>query len=200
MNTMFRNKWTSGEELFLGSMSCLNYRLSYYDGISNGNHFSPFELALSRTEVEALIDFSLISINPTTLQTTCNANLRTCIWNQTNDPTEKNGLEFVAATPESFSIYGCSYAWPDACSYTFTAGFEVQDGLLLPLAGWNSTNLTGVINCHDNYDDTGWGGAGYHQSDSECDKYPASYLGPGLWQDTNLCGPQVLRHTYFHGV
>ncbi len=88
MNTMFRNKWTSGEELSLGSMSCLNYRLSYYDGIDNGNHLSPFEWALSRTEVEALIDFSLISINPTTLQTTCNANLRTCIWNQTNDPTD----------------------------------------------------------------------------------------------------------------
>jgi len=34
----------------------------------------------------------------------------------------------------------------------------------------------------------GWGGAGYHQTlDTECDIYPASYLGPGLWLDTESC-------------
>ncbi len=188
MNTLFRNKWTSGEELFLGSMNCLVHRSSEGSAVIGYENASSYH-KLGLLDIETLAELSLIHIDATTLQTTCNANLRTCIWNQTNNPVEKNGLEFVAATtPESFSIYGCSYAWPDACNYTFTAGF-VQDGLPLPLAGWNSTSLTGVKNCHDNYDDTGWGGAGYHQSDSECDKYPASYLGPGLWLDTNLCGP-----------
>ena len=33
----------------------------------------------------------------------------------------------------------------------------------------------------------GWGGAGYHQIDDGCDIYPASYLGPGLWLDTEFC-------------
>ena len=33
----------------------------------------------------------------------------------------------------------------------------------------------------------GWGGAGYHRIDDACDVYPASYIGPGLWMDTNFC-------------
>ena len=34
----------------------------------------------------------------------------------------------------------------------------------------------------------GWGGAGYHKVDDNCNMYPASYLGPGLYLDTELCG------------
>jgi len=189
MNTMFRNKWTSGEELFLGSMYCLKHRS--YEGSAviayeKASSYSKFALPL---DIETLVDLSLIHMDATTLQTTSNANLRTCIWNQTNNPVEKNGLEFVAAHPPLNNLYGCSYAWPDASNYKITARFQVLGTLAFTLAGWNSTNLTSVTNCHDNFDDTGWGGAGYHQPDSECDKYPASYLGPGLWLDTNLCAP-----------
>ena len=35
----------------------------------------------------------------------------------------------------------------------------------------------------------GWGGAGYHLHDSGCQRYPASYLGPGLYFNPQLCGP-----------
>ena len=35
----------------------------------------------------------------------------------------------------------------------------------------------------------GWGGAGYHVHDKNCNRYPASYLGAGLYFKTELCGP-----------
>lgn len=42
----------------------------------------------------------------------------------------------------------------------------------------------------DAFDRPGWGGAGYHQKDNDCDKVPASYLGPGLYFDAAFCGPK----------
>ena len=35
----------------------------------------------------------------------------------------------------------------------------------------------------------GWGGAGYHVHAQQCKRWPASYLGPGLYFDTEFCGP-----------
>ena len=35
----------------------------------------------------------------------------------------------------------------------------------------------------------GWGGAGYVVHDQGCNRYPASYLGAGLYFNTELCGP-----------
>lgn len=35
----------------------------------------------------------------------------------------------------------------------------------------------------------GWGGAGYHVHDQGCNMWPASYLGAGLYFNTELCGP-----------
>ena len=35
----------------------------------------------------------------------------------------------------------------------------------------------------------GWGGAGYRTHDKKCNRYPASYLGAGLYFDLELCGP-----------
>lgn len=197
MNTMFRNGWTSGEDLFLGSMNCLNYRVNKNMEFKN-MEFADFQ------DLETVMSYSLLSINATNLQTNCNANLRTCIWNQTNDATAKDRQEFSVPPAGYSDLYRCRFAWPDSCEPTIIFNDEAGEAVqVLPytqvpfpamydagnIAGWNSTNLTGVTNCHSNYDDLGWGGAGYHQSDSECNKYPASYLGPGLWLDTNFCGP-----------
>ena len=38
-------------------------------------------------------------------------------------------------------------------------------------------------------DRPGWGGGGYHQKNKDCDKIPASYLGPGLFNVASFCGP-----------
>lgn len=193
---MFRNGWTSGEDLFLGSIECLNHRLNEtekmrnvtYDGAAAELNITP------NLTIYEYIDYSLLAIDATTLQTTCNANLRTCIWKQTIDANKKDGQEFsVYYTSGADEMYGCSYAWPDACGASIGNLIASGDNgtflLVEGIVGWNSTNLTGVENCHDEIWVVGWGGVGYQQSDSECDKYPASYLGPGLWQDTNLCGP-----------
>ena len=40
----------------------------------------------------------------------------------------------------------------------------------------------------------GWGGAGYHRTTEECDIYPASYIGPGLWLDTEFCNHYLPGH------
>ena len=83
MNTMFQNGWTSGKDLFLGSRDCLAVlrRHTFY------------------------IPYPSLSINDTTLEPSCTANLKTCYWNQSADPRLELGDEF-----EHWEIYYGSHA------------------------------------------------------------------------------------------
>lgn len=59
--------------------------------------------------------------------------------------------------------------------------------------------MTNVKDCHypgetTEAKDFGWGGVGYHETlGTKCLSYPASYLGPGLWNYTSFCVPQRAR-------
>ncbi|KAI9716465.1 MAG: hypothetical protein M1812_005360 [Candelaria pacifica] len=198
MNTMFSQQWTSGEELFLGARNCSWQIADAY-------------------QKKPLVSFddTKLFLDPLALKVGCNSNLRFCTWNQTNNPSKRDHLEF-----EYHQLQGCIYAWPDMCeqldpnlgsddsSYTLAAGI-----------GGPSTNITNVKDCHKlpdidlatfgpvidgyHYHDNswvnpvlgiseafGWGGVGYHRTTgTECYPWPASYLGPGLWLDTEFCEP-----------
>ena len=231
MNVLFGNGWTTGEELFLGSNDC---KTGWDQEISN----------------VASPTFSIAYNTTATLK--CFSNVRVCDWNQTNDISQKDGLEFEGGG-------GCAFAWPNFCidgrgysdsnstggyldtnlteysiivegsevnyenyigfaaAYNGQEGYFEQFGSLVPgpefLPGVAETlafnSLYDVVNnridaliqqaqsmdskqCHSlspNGTRPGWGGAGYHVNDQNCDIYPASYLGPGLYFDTELCGP-----------
>ena len=86
MNTMFKNGWTTGEDIFVGSDDCFDL---WY-----GNQGQQFPMLLHESD-QYIIYF-------------CFANLRVCDWNQTNDPRMKDGFEFEGSK-------GCSFAWPNFC-------------------------------------------------------------------------------------
>lgn len=108
MNTMFNNSWTSGEELFLGAGEC-HHRARKW--VQEESYFKDTEITLSFLP-------PTLSIDPTTLQASCAANLQLCAWNQTNNPRLKDGSEFEKGygsydryiRSELLEFQGCQYA------------------------------------------------------------------------------------------
>ncbi|KAI9775207.1 MAG: hypothetical protein M1835_005888 [Candelina submexicana] len=95
MNTMFSKGWTSGRELFLGAKECAG----------TTPVFPP-----------------ILSINPVSQQAICSSNLRTCMWNQTNDSRSRDGREFARYESFNVTLLGCHYAWPDVCGFVNDEG------------------------------------------------------------------------------
>lgn len=191
METMFSNGWTTGEDLFEGSFNCIAFVGPGASGIGAGNDLIPS-----------------FSVSSEDLSSSCAANLRTCYWNPSNDPRLKDGNELIgldsfrlgrSTTDQAlWTFASCAYAWPDVCDNMSVEVNQRETNLtengvvyVYPLENFTtfpSTNITNVKNCHKDVNTRGWGGAGYHQdSQTECDEYPASYLGPGLWLDTEFC-------------
>ncbi|KAK4696192.1 hypothetical protein P7C71_g1686, partial [Lecanoromycetidae sp. Uapishka_2] len=115
------------------------------------------------------------------------------------------GSAFIFQNEDEYSTYEYKYdVWQGSYG---TAADGKSSGSELELLGYNSlydvlNNRIGALQqqasdankkqCQQlpqNSDRPGWGGAGYHTKDKDCEKVPASYLGPGLYFDAAFCGP-----------
>ena len=243
LESIFTQGWTTPEDLFIGaSQRQHQWTSSIYDFITPA--------------------YPSIQVNRDSIQTSCFSNIRVCTWNQTNDPSKKDGFEFETGT-------GCAFAWPNICFNDLPYNYSKEGQGLSLLSAANSWGAfiafggsdlkqylcsdpnsgTGPSIVYRFYDDVcpgflaarvlngellafnslydminneydalnnqakqvgstqcqvypygrddadkrpGWGGAGYPQDlGSECDKYPASYLGPGIRTNSRFC--QKLR-------
>ncbi|KAL6720968.1 hypothetical protein ACLMJK_000068 [Lecanora helva] len=172
MEAVFGNGWTTGEDLFRGADYCAHYHPQPEEG-----GLAPFEI-----QIESTFPWT----DPVSLASSCYSNLRVCIWNQTDNLTAQSGSElgdFVGSG-------GCGFAFPNLCLNGQGFGPPSPNSAA---SGWGPhpdefLNRSGILSQNVR---SGLFPVGHlvGRYGVQSDAYPASYLGPGLYFNTELCGP-----------
>ncbi|KAL8721250.1 MAG: hypothetical protein Q9225_002027 [Loekoesia sp. 1 TL-2023] len=168
MQTIFGKGWTTGKELFLGSRLVVQEPI-YYPDRGDSIYYQNVRAGVGIAYVTLMTDGGGL------------------------DPSGSINQSWVPFPISRITESNGQYYGPYAAGHGVLASNSLYDICNTPVDALQAqANRMDPKLCKQYPTDgsnPGWGGAGYHVHDEGCRRYPASYLGPGLYWNTELCGP-----------